>query len=92
MRGKRPRPTLHDVARQQDPRLAQLPLSAYQALVGGINDLVWRAIDDGRSARLGELEDEILHFVLVAYLGAADAQQELEARVTERASLHAPRA
>jgi AcrR family transcriptional regulator len=73
---------LHHVARQQDPRLGELPLSAYQTLVGGINDLIWRAIDDQRATQLGERVDEILQIIHATYLGAAEAQRERQTRTT----------
>ena len=60
------------------PRKARLPASTDEALVGGVATVVGGHLLSGRMDRLEEISSELVYFVLLPYLGFAEAKRWTE--------------
>ena len=59
----------HELARGELDGLREVPAPLFRAAVGAINELVSDYVRSGRTERLPELEDTILHLELVLFAG-----------------------
>jgi AcrR family transcriptional regulator len=66
---------LADLAREEDPALPPLSPLAVRVLVAGLTEVVADEVRAGRTDRLPELEDDLVHLVVTVLADAATAAQ-----------------